>query len=43
MKPLPEDCGAPDCVLVKTSTDNSAGRWRDTQPIEVPGAYTLLR
>ena len=24
----------PDCVLVKTSTDNSPGRWRDAQPIK---------
>ena len=41
MKSLPD---APDCVLVKTSTDNS--RWqtgRDALRIEVPGAYTFLR
>ena len=33
----------PDRVLVKTSTDNSPGRRRDAQTIDVPGAYTLLR
>ena len=36
-------CGAPDGVLVKTSTDNTAGRQRAAQMIEVPGAYTCLR
>ena len=33
----------PDCVLVKTSTDNSPGRQREVQTIQVLGAYTLLR
>jgi len=32
----------PDRVLVKTST-TVAGRQRDAQMIEVPGAYTLLK
>ena len=33
----------PNCVLMKTSTDNSrAGRQNDAQTIEAPGAYILL-
>ena len=33
----------PDVFLSKQVLTTVAGRWRDAQMIEVPGAYTLLR